>query len=177
VSRDECVQGQNAKRRRTIHKNDIKPLGIDDRAQRARQAVQMIPRARQFDVGSAQINFAGNDFQVLERGGLDFVEQSPIAQEYAVRAGAFDFLQADPAGRIGLGIQVEKQNAASDGGEARRQVHRGSRLSDAAFLIGNSQNFGWHAGGVMKGALRFNLNPASVASVFNTSDRKMEAEK
>src|ERR1043166_7697551 len=106
--------------------------------------MQVIFRPRQFDAGSAQTPPAGDQSQPIESGALDFLQQASFAQKDAIGAGAFGLFQAQAAGGVGLGIQVEKQHAPAQGGGAGGQIDRGGGLSDTAFLVGNRDHFGRH---------------------------------
>src|SRR3954471_16606516 len=100
----------------------------------------MVFATSEFNVHTAEVHFTGDDFQVVVSGLLDFIQQAALPEEGMVGTGAFNFVQAKPAGRVGLRIQVEKQNSLPQGGQARGNIHGGSGLAHAAFLIGNSNN-------------------------------------
>ena len=104
--------------------------------------------ARQLDVRAAQIDFAGDHCQALEGGVLNLVQQAALAQQREVGAGARRLFQAHAAGRVGLRVEVEQQHAPADRGDTGGQIDRRGRLADAAFLVGDGDDFGWHAGGL-----------------------------
>jgi len=91
---------------------------------------------------------------------LDFVGEQALAQKDPISAGAFDFLDADTAGGIGLGIEVKEQDAAAQGGNTGGEIDGSRRFADAAFLVRYRDDPGWHAADVMKSAARFKLVPA-----------------
>ena len=128
-----------------------------DRLQRRGDPLQVVICARQLNIRPAQIHFAGDDLQALEGGLLNFVQQAALAQQRMIGAGALDLLHADAAGRIGLRVEVEQQHPPADGGDTGRQVDGGGGFAHAAFLVGNSNDFGWHAAGVMKPARRIQV--------------------
>ncbi len=105
----------------------------------------MVVGPSQFEIRAAEIDFAGDDIEVFEGGLLDFIHQAALTQQHAVGALAFEFLQPDAAGGIGLWVQVEQQHAAAQGRDASCQVHGGRGLSHAAFLISHGNDFGPHA--------------------------------
>jgi hypothetical protein len=115
----------------------------------------MIFHSRQFQIGGAQIHFAGNDFQPLEGGVLDFVEQAAFTQQDAIRAGALGFFQAQAAGGIGLRVEIKQEHALAQRGEARGKIDGGGGLAHAAFLVGDRDDFGWHPPDLMTSAARF----------------------
>jgi len=117
--------------------------------------VQIILAARQFDVRPAQIDFTGNNLQTFERSGFDFIGQVPVTEERAISAGARGFFEAQAAGGVGLRVEVEKQYAAADSGQARRHIYRGGGFADAALLIGDRNDFGWHPPDLMPSAAAF----------------------
>src|SRR5689334_17025952 len=112
-------------------------------------------RARQFNIGAAQIDFAGNDLETLVGGVLNFGAEDTFSEQDAIGAGSFDFVEPDAAGGVGLGIEVEQQNLAADGRNTGGEIYRSSGFSDAAFLIGNGDDFCCHSADVLNGGGRF----------------------
>lgn len=104
----------------------------------------MIFHPRDFQVGCAQIYFAWNNFKSLETGRLDFFEQAAFTDQNTICARTLDFFQADAAGRVGLRVEVKKQNAAAERGKAGGKIDGGGCFSNSAFLVGNGDDFGWH---------------------------------
>ena len=104
----------------------------------------MVVQPCQFQIGGAEINLAGNDFQSGKNGGFDFIQQASLAEQYLVGTCAGDLFHADAAGGIGLRVQVKKQHALTDGGKAGGQIDGSGGFSHASLLIGNGNDFGWH---------------------------------
>ncbi len=104
----------------------------------------MIFHPRDFQIGGAQIHFARNHFKPLEAGRPDFFEQISFAQQNAIRARALDFFQAHAAGRVGLRVEVKKQDSLPDCGKARGKVDGGGGFPNSTLLVGNGDDFGWH---------------------------------
>lgn len=144
VGGGERVQGQYAERGRTIQNDDVKASAVHDRLERLLDAMEMVLRAGEFEVGAAEIHFARDDFEPFVGGLLDLVEQRAFAQQRAVATGSFDFLQTQPAGGIGLRIEVEEKDAFAGSGEAGGEVDGSGGFSHAAFLIGDSYDTGRH---------------------------------
>ena len=48
-------------------------------------------RAGQFNIGSAQINFTGNNLEPFVRCILDFLQERAFAEQDSIGAGAFYF--------------------------------------------------------------------------------------
>ena len=120
----------------------------------------MIFHPRQFEIGGAQIHFAGHDGQPLEGGVFDFVEQAAFAQQDAIGAGAFGFFQAEAAGGIGLRVEVKKEHALAQRGEAGGKIDGRGGLAHAAFLVGYRDDFGWHPPDLMTSAAGFQARNA-----------------
>jgi hypothetical protein len=118
----------------------------------------VVIQPRQFQVRSAQVHFTGNDGEMFERGALDFVQQAPFAQQDAIRAGPFDFFQAQPAGGVGLWIQIEEEHAFAQSREAGGKIDGGGRFPHAAFLVGDGDDFGWHRPDLMKTGMAIQVN-------------------
>jgi hypothetical protein len=49
-----------------------------------------------------------------------------------------------------LRIEIEKQDAPPDCRNASGEIDGGRSFADAAFLVGDSDDFGWHAGESLK---------------------------
>jgi hypothetical protein len=128
--------------------------------QRPGQAEQVIFHSRQFEIGGAQIHFTGNNFKPLEGGTFDFVEQAAFTQQDAIRAGTLGFFQAQTAGGIGLRVEVKKEHALAQRGEARGKIDGGGSLAHAAFLVGYRNYFGWHPPDLMTSAPPFQAHNA-----------------
>jgi hypothetical protein len=45
------------------------------------------------------------------------------------------FVDTEAAGRVALGVHVNEEDAAPEGGEAGTEVDRGGGLADSAFLV------------------------------------------
>ena len=82
---------------------------------------------------------APHDVEQLAAIHHDFIdrEAQPVA------------LEAYAAGRVGLRVGIQQQRALLRGGERRGEVDGGSGLSDATFLIGDSDDAAGHGGGEM----------------------------
>ncbi len=104
----------------------------------------MIFQSRHFQIGGAQIHFAGNYRKVFVSRRFDFFEQISFAEQNAIRACAFDFFQTDAAGRVGLRVEVEQQHALAERGKARGKIYGSGGFSHAPFLVGDGDDFGWH---------------------------------
>ena len=67
-------------RRWTIDKNYIKPIRGNHRFQTLLESLQMVFRPREFNIHTAEIHFAGDNFQTLVSGRLYFVQQGAISE-------------------------------------------------------------------------------------------------
>ena len=109
-----------------------------------RNPVQVVFQPRQLKIGGAKIYFAGDDLEPLESGGFDFFQQGSISEQNLVGTRAGYFLDAHAAGGIGLRVQVKEQYPLTGSGKAGGEIDGGGGLSHATFLIGDSDDFGWH---------------------------------
>ena len=96
--------------------------------------------------------------QALKGGLLNLLQQAALAQQRMVSACARLLFQAHAAGRVGLRIEVEQQDPPANRGDAGRQVDRRGRLADSTLLIGDRDDFGWHAGGIPERNRRFKFS-------------------
>jgi hypothetical protein len=104
----------------------------------------MIFQPGQLELRSAEIDFTGNGREAVEGGLLDFIREISFAEQRAVGAVAFRFLQADATGRVRLRIEIEQQNIFADGCEARRDIHGSGGFSYSALLVGDGNDPGRH---------------------------------
>ena len=160
VARRKGVQGENAQRRRAVNLDHVESLRFQHGLQHAGNAEQMIFHSRQFEIGGAQIHFAGNDIKPLESGAFDFVEQAAFTQQDAIRAVTLGFFQTQAAGGIGLGVEIKQEHALAQRGEARSQIDGSGCLAHAAFLVGDRDDFGWHPPDLMPSAAPFQARNA-----------------
>jgi hypothetical protein len=128
--------------------------------QRPGQAEQVIFHSRQFEIGGAQIHFAGNNFKPLESGAFDFVEQAAFTQQDAIRAVTLGFFQTQAAGGIGLRVEIKQEHAPAQRGEARGKIDGRGGLAHATFLVGDRDDFGWHPTDLMTSAALFQAHNA-----------------
>ena len=142
------VEGEDAQGRRTIQHDEIEALLENGRPEKEGEALQMVFSAGDFDFRAAEVHLAGDDAEAVEGGGFDFFLQGALAEEGAVGAGADGFFQAQAAGGVGLGVQVHEQNTAAQLGQASREVDRRGGLSNAAFLVGDRNDFRRHGGSI-----------------------------
>src|ERR1043166_7516836 len=97
----------------------------------------MILGTRQFDVGSTQVDFAGNDLQLLVGGWLDFIEEVSFTEQWLISAGSLGFFEAQAAGGVGLRIEIEQQHLSAYSRQTGRQVNGGGDFTDTTLLVGD----------------------------------------
>jgi len=145
VGRGQRVGHENAQRRRTIQKDEIKRFVGTKARQCPGQAREMIRHPCNFNFGASKIEIGWNDEQIIEASWQYFVSDGRPAEQRFVYALAFNFLHAERAGRVRLRIEIKKQDAPTGGGEARGEIHGGGGFSHSAFLIRHGYDFGRHA--------------------------------
>ncbi len=86
---------------------------------------------------------AGDDIQAHAIGEGNDVGQVRLAAEHVVDgSGKLARAQAQGAGGVSLGIDIDDEHALARGGQIRAQVDGGGGLAHAAFLIGNRVDSG-----------------------------------
>ena len=73
-------------------------------------------------------------------------KQGALTEQSLVAACALGLLQAQPAGGVGLRIEVEQKHALPHGGEAGGEIDGGGGFPNAALLVGNRYDRSRHAG-------------------------------
>ena len=66
----------------------------------------MVGHARDFHFGTSKIEIGGDDEQVVDPCGQDFLRNRSIADERFINAFGVNFLHAERAGRICLRIEI-----------------------------------------------------------------------
>ena len=145
VRRRERVQGQRAQGRRAVDQDDIEPAGIHHGLQRVPHPMDVVFEARDLDVRAAHVQLAGDDFEPIPRGLLDFFGQRALAEQGPISAAALGFFQPQSACRVGLRVQVEQQHPLALRRKAGGQIDGSGGFSHAALLIGHGDNASRHA--------------------------------
>ena len=101
----------------------------------------MIILAGHFDFRTRQIEIRRHDEEVVHPGRQDFFRDGAGADQRPVNAAAVKPLESQSAGRIGLGIEVDEQDAVAPVREAGGKVDGGRGFSHAAFLVCNGNRF------------------------------------
>ena len=120
-------------------------------SKRSRSGVEEAPQLRfaagqrdHLDFGAGEIAIGGQDEQirnVVARMKSSGISGAAVGRRQRVidgSAAARLSPQADAAGQVALGIDIDEQNLASVGGEGRGKVDGGRGLADAALLVGDA---------------------------------------
>jgi hypothetical protein len=94
----------------------------------------------ELDFHAGEIHVAGDDGEILDAGGDDFVLHAGFADEGVIHAAFRAGFRSNAAGGICLGIEVEKEYFLPASGESGREINRGGGLSDPSFLVGNGDD-------------------------------------
>ena len=97
-------------------------------------------QAGQFDLGPGEIQFGREDLEVGQTGGLKHFHGTGLSQKNRIEAPAGNAFQAETAGGVGLGIEVDQKDTATGLGRPGGKVDGGGRLADAAFLVHHSHD-------------------------------------
>jgi hypothetical protein len=100
--------------------------------------LEVLVEAGDFDFGSAEVHFTGDDVEVFDGGFLDEGGQFGFTEQGAIGAGAGLFFEAEPTGGIGLGVAINQEDALADGGQTGGEVDGGGCFTDATFLVGDT---------------------------------------
>ena len=84
----------------------------------------------------------GNDVEVVQVGGLDDAFDLPLADEdFVERVVLFRVgIEVQARGRVGLRVGVDDERFVFQDRQRGGQVDGGGRLSDAPFLVGDSDD-------------------------------------
>ncbi len=110
----------------------------------------MLPsdRADELDLRAEQVHGRGQDVEVrdggLENGGAQGLAPDQDVVDVGVERALVD---AEPAGGVSLGVEVDEERPALGHRETGGQVDRGRRLADAPLLVDDSDHAGPAFGG------------------------------
>ena len=141
VGGGEGVRHQDAERGRAIEEDEIERGVVAERLERGAEPGEVILGAGDFDFRPGEFEIAGNEPEVRPAGGDDFFRDRALANEGSVNGLALERRKAEAAGGIGLGIEVDEQDARAAVGEAGGEIDRGRGLTHAAFLVGDRDDF------------------------------------
>ncbi len=140
VGRGECVQGEQTESRRAVDDKDVERPVILDRLEQAAESAESIVEASEFEFDAAKVYFAGDGEETFERGRFHSLDGGTLAEQGPVEAVALGLLEAEAAGGVGLGVEIDQKHPLPGGRHAGGEVDRRRRFSDAAFLIGDGKD-------------------------------------
>ena len=135
------VGHQDAERGRAIEEDEVERGVVAEGLERGAEAGEVLGGAGDFDLGTGEVEVAGDEPQVLPAGGDDFFRERAVAGEGAVNGQSLRRRKAEGAGGVGLRIKVDEEDARAAGGEAGREIDGGRGFAHAAFLIGDRDDF------------------------------------
>ena len=119
-----------------------------DRSQRRFEAFFAPLGLHQLDLGAGQFAVGANNV-ITATGLLQFVAfDTRLGYRRAFEQDIVDagfkgaFVHTRSHGGIALWVQVDQQHALADLSQTRSQVDRGGGLANAAFLVGDTEDFG-----------------------------------
>ena len=127
------VHREQSERGRAIDEYRVVPIG--DRLDQAPKPALSRVHAGKLDLGASQRDGRWRQPDAPACRHDDVVEGHPIDNGVIDRAIQAMAIQAEAAGGIALGIEVDHEDAVTLEGEIARQIHNRRGLSDAALLI------------------------------------------
>ena len=150
MCRTQAVQCQHGQAGWTVHQHEVKVLvcGLNGSLQAIIAALQR----HQLDLGTAELTVGAQHVVAAffsQHGG--FLDRSRLQQHVIHTQFQRALVHARPHGGIALGVQVHQQDPLTDFGQTCCQIHCCCCFTDAAFLVGNTENFG-HEKSLVNGA-------------------------
>lgn len=116
------IQGEQAEGGRAVQDDDIELAALANGVEQGAEASQAVFKAAQFEFDAAEIHFAGDGGQSLERGRFDPFHGGAVTEQGTIQASAFCFLQSQAAGGVGLRVEIDEEHALAGCGHARGKV-------------------------------------------------------
>src|SRR5690606_9522328 len=142
IRRRERVQRQQAERGRAVHQDEVVPVAHG--LERAAQHQLALRPVDQLDLGTDQVAARGRDVEErkVEASDEDVVEREPLDHDVVHGGVHVRALDADPAGRVALGVHVDHERAPLGDGQAGTKIYGGCRLANAALLVRDGDDAG-----------------------------------
>src|SRR5262245_26259179 len=141
VGRRQSVDRQEAERRRAIHEDVLVRPGQP--LESATQAVLAALEPYQLDLSAHQINVGGQKTKGWQRRVEHRLVRMLIAEQRVVNRRIEPGLSnAEPGGRVALRVEIDEESRALRQRQSGSEIHRGRRLSDAAFLVHHRDRLG-----------------------------------
>src|SRR5690606_28961521 len=135
VRRGERVQRQQAERGRAVHQDEV--VLVAHGLERAAQHQLALGTVDQLDLRADQVAARGRDVEEreVEAADEDLLERQSLDHDVVHGRVHVRALDADPAGRVALGVHVDDERAPLGDGQAGTQIDGGRGLADAALLV------------------------------------------
>jgi len=134
---DEGAGHEEANAGRAVEDDEIKS-GIESKGiEGFADSEQWVFQSGQLDFRTRKIQFRGENLQVGVAGRLQHVGSLGLPKKDGVEAFSGSMLESETAGGIGLGIEVDEENATACLGRPCSQMNGGGSLSHPPFLIHN----------------------------------------
>ena len=120
---------------RAIEDDEIKGGVVFQGGEGLADAEEGVLKGSQFDLGPGQIQFRGQHLKAGLACRLKHFHRAGLAEENGVEALAGDGFEAESAGGVGLGVEVDQEDAVPSLRRAGGKMNGGGRLADATFLV------------------------------------------
>jgi len=143
VSRGKRIEGEKAERGRAV--DDHVTEATAQLAQRAAKAVLSLGLRGQLDLGARQREVRRNQVKPGHRGWKgDVVDHRLAAQQLVDGQPLAADVEAEPAGAVGLRVEVDQDDLPPQLGEGSAQIDRGRRLAHAPLLVDDRDDARFH---------------------------------
>ena len=109
--------------------------------QNAAQADEVVVGPREFDFHAGDIDVRRDEGEPVAAAGDDFLADVGGAGEDLVEAALAAGLDAEAAGAVGLGVEIDQQDALAADGEGGGEIEGGGGFPNPAFLVCDGNNF------------------------------------
>ena len=111
-----------------------------ERLQRLADTEEGVFQAGEFDFRAGEIQFGSEDLEIGMPGSLKQVEGPGLSEEYGVQTFARNMFQAQAAGGVGLGIEVDQEDPLTGFGRSGSQMDGGGGFAHPPLLIYDGHN-------------------------------------
>jgi hypothetical protein len=151
LDRDEDLVGgaqgighQDAERWGTIQNDELEAARVAHWFQHTAELTQVSLHPCHLDLCAGKVEVGRNAGQIRKTRLLDEILHRGLADHCGIKATPLTCLEAQGAGGIPLGIQIEQEDGMARLRDGRGEVDRGCRFSDATLLVRDGDDFGLH---------------------------------
>lgn len=132
---------QDTERRRRVENAVFEKIVRLERLKDVTEARQVVVAACEFDFDAGEVHFRGNQREVVAARLDDLIVNGSFADEDRIHAAAIRWFDAESAGAVRLGIEIDEKDALAAESESGGEIESGGGFTHTPFLVGDGDDF------------------------------------